>query len=211
MVDRERLKYLTRTAFVESKRRLVHDRILKWQTRLVSHDGTVYVTPRVPDATFSAGNLLGLSSVNWLARAAAAMIRVTDGWTLEMTPEQIRLLREDQEYCAAFNEICALEGMTAAASVGFGTLMETVICELHSRDFAYCISQTCRRVVPRRTATMYGWPDCVVPGLFLAPPVNGSAPPHIVRICGKPTFRSTDDGWHVDSRRFPLYEGPSRY
>jgi hypothetical protein len=41
MVDRERLKYLTRTALVESKRRLVQDRILKWQTRLVSHDGTV--------------------------------------------------------------------------------------------------------------------------------------------------------------------------
>ena len=29
MVDRERLKYLTRKAFVESERRLVRDRILK--------------------------------------------------------------------------------------------------------------------------------------------------------------------------------------
>jgi nitrite reductase/ring-hydroxylating ferredoxin subunit len=211
MVDRERLKYLTRKAFVETKRRLVQDRVLKWQTRLVSHDGTVYVTPHVPDATFSADNLLGLPSVNWMAKAAAAMIRVTDGWTLEMTPEQDRLFREDRAYRAVFNVICRHLGMAAAASAGFGTLMETVICELHSRDFAYCISQTCRRVVPRRMAKMYGWPDCVVPGLFMAPPANGCLPPHKVRICGKPTFRSTDDGWHVDSRRFPLYEGPSRY
>jgi len=211
MVDRERLKYLTRTAFVESKRRLVKDRILNWHTRLVSHDGNVYVMSRIPDAPFRAGNLLGLPSVNWLAKAAAAMIRVTDGWTLEMTPEQERLLVENQAYGAAFIEICSKEGIATAASAGFGTLMETVICELHSRDFAYCISQTCRRVVPRRTAKMYGWPDCVVPGLFMAPPVNGSPPPHIVRICGKPAFRSTDDGWIVDSRGFPLYEGPSRY
>jgi hypothetical protein len=75
-VDRERLKYLTRTAFVESKRRLVQDQILKWHTRLVSHDGTVYVTPRISNTSFSADNLLGLPSVNWLATIAAAMIRV---------------------------------------------------------------------------------------------------------------------------------------
>jgi hypothetical protein len=99
MVDREKLKYLTRKAFVESKRRLVQDRILKWQTRLVSHDGTVYVMPRIPDSTFSAGNLLGLPSFNWLTTGAPAVIRVTDGWTLEMTPEQNRLLREDRGYC----------------------------------------------------------------------------------------------------------------
>jgi hypothetical protein len=137
MVDRERLKYLTRKAFVESKRRLVHDRVLKWQTRLVSHDGTVYVTPRVPDATFSADNLLGLPAVNWMAKAAAAMIRVADGWTLEITREQERMLVEDQAYGAAFVETFSKEGMAATASAGFGTLMETVICELHSRDFAY--------------------------------------------------------------------------
>ena len=79
MVDRERLKYLTRKAFVESKRRLVQDRILKWHRRLVSHDGSVYVMPRFNEGTFSAGNLLGLPSVNWMATAAAGMIRVTDG------------------------------------------------------------------------------------------------------------------------------------
>ena len=73
-----------------------------------------------------------------------------------MTPEQNRLLREDRAYCAAFNEICAQEGMPAAASVGFGSLMETVICELHARDFAYCITQTCKRVVPARTGKIYG-------------------------------------------------------
>jgi hypothetical protein len=211
MLDRERLKYLTRKAFVESKRRLVQERILKWQTRLVGHDGTVYVTPRVPDATFSADNLLGLPSVNWMAKAAAAMIRVTGGWTFEMTAEQQRLLLEDHAHGAAFVEIFSNKGMAAAASAGFGKLIETVICELHSRDLAYSIRQTCRRVVPKRTAKMYGWPDCVVPGLFLAPPRNGGSPPHIVRICGKPAFRSTDDGWIVDSRRYPLYEGPSRY
>jgi nitrite reductase/ring-hydroxylating ferredoxin subunit len=211
MVDRERLKHLTRKAFVESKRRLVQDRILKWHRRLVSHDGSVYVMPRFNEGTFSGGNLLGLPSVNWMATAAAGMIRVTDGWTLEMTPEQTRLLREDRTYYAAFNEICSHEGMAAAASAGFGSLMETVICELHAREFAYCITQTCKRVVPARTAKIYGWPDCVVPGSFMAPPANGSLPPHIVRICGKPTFRSTDDGWIVDRRNFPLYEGPSRY
>lgn len=61
MVDRERLKYLTRTAFVESKRRLVQDRILKWHTRLVTDDGSVCVMPHIPDSTLSAGNLLGLA------------------------------------------------------------------------------------------------------------------------------------------------------
>jgi hypothetical protein len=128
-----------------------------------------------------------------------------------MTPEQTRLLREDRAYCAAFNEICAHEGMAAAAFGGFGTLMETVFCELHLRDFTYCISQTCKRVVPARTAKLYGWPDGVVPASFMASPANGSAPPHIVRIRDKSTFRSTDDGWIAESRRFPLYEGPSRY
>ena len=86
-----------------------------------------------------------------------------------MTPEQNRLLLEDRAYCAAFNEICAQEGMAAAASVGFGSLMETVICELYARDFAYCITQTCKRVVPARTAKLYGWPDCVVPGILHGP------------------------------------------
>jgi hypothetical protein len=211
MVDRERLKYLTRQAFVDSKRRLVHDRVLKWQTRLVSHDGTVYVTPRVPDATFSTDNLLGLPAANWMGEGCGG----DDSRYRRLDPRNDSRARtvvfRRSGIRAAFVETFSKEGMAAAASAGFATLMETVICELHSRDFAYCISQTCRRVVPRRTAKMYGWPDCVVPGLFLAPPKNGGPPPHIVRICGKPAFRSTDDGWHVDSRKFPLYEGPSRY
>jgi hypothetical protein len=135
----------------------VQDRILKRHPRLVAQDGTVYVMPRFTEDTLSAGSLLGLPSVNWMAAAAAAVIRVNDGWTLEMTPEQTQLWLEDRAYCAAFNEICSQEGMPAAAAAGFGSLMETVICELHSRDFAYCITQTCKRVVPARTAKIYGW------------------------------------------------------
>ena len=45
MVDRETLKYLTRKAFVESKRKLVHNRVPKWHTRIVCQDGIVYVMP----------------------------------------------------------------------------------------------------------------------------------------------------------------------
>jgi hypothetical protein len=90
VVGRERLKYLTRQTFVESKRMLVQGRILKWQT---SHDGTVYVMPRIPNASFSADNLLGLPSVT--------------GWRLLPRGDDSRYRRLDTGNDARANPVVA--------------------------------------------------------------------------------------------------------
>jgi hypothetical protein len=54
--------------------------------------------------------------------------------------------------------------------------METVICELRSRDFASCITETCKRVVPARNGKgirVAGW-------IAHGPPVYRSLPPESV-------------------------------
>lgn len=73
------------------------------------------------------------------------LVVVADSWYLDHDHEQLRRIREDPKYFDAVNRACDQGGVLAAASAGFGTAAEAVLCTAQTRLFAATMVQRYRR------------------------------------------------------------------
>ena len=122
---------------------------------------------------------------------AVAIVMVTDGWTLDQTPEQKERTKDGK-----FLEIAKKGGTMAAAAAGYGTLMEVITVMGQTRTCVYIQHQMYQRMAA----------DGVIPGTAV---YAGDVPEHTIRLYGDRT--ETGDGANFDalSGRMMriLYEG----
>lgn len=125
---------------------------------------------------------------------APGLVLVTDGFALDYTPEQEKLMREDPAWLAGFQELSQNRGLAATAAAGYGRLVETIVCQGQTRENVYGLYQYYDRVAA----------DGVIPAHQATG--NTPLPAHKIRLRGSPVIISAGRGEGATGRIMTLFE-----
>lgn len=196
-LDPAALKFQVREALREAKAELLRDHHLEPRTRIIHHDGFVErakLDGRWMDDGRLKGILFEFMGEYCRKKDASGVVFISDAWTLEHSPEQLKRMFEDKARLAEFERITKEQGVPEAAQQGYGRLWETVQVQGQTRDFAWGMLQWYDRIGK----------DGPIPATAVR--AGTGLPAHTIRFAGKPRVMSSDRG-NPSGRMFTFYEG----
>lgn len=153
-IGADELKTMATSLLRRAFRRFVEDngngREFSPQLSIIHPNRSIEFLPRVPGAIMedprAKARLFAMLGDYARQRRATATIVISDMFSLDYSAEQLRLMKEDDQWFEALKRISKEEGCAAAARAGYGTLIEGVGCMVQSRIFVAVLFQQYERL-----------------------------------------------------------------